>query len=57
MAAEVDALVAGLPRVMALDREVVRATAAARFGVDRMVDAYVDVYTALAGAARASGNA
>lgn len=47
-----DALVDGLPRVMALDREVVRATAAARFGVDRMVDAYVDVYAALAGTTR-----
>ncbi len=55
--ASVDALVAGLPRVMALDRGVVRATAAARFGVDRMVDAYVDVYSALVGAARATGTA
>jgi len=41
----------------ALDRGVVRATAATRFGVDRMVDAYVDVYTALVSAARATGTA
>ncbi len=40
-----DALVLGLPRVMALDRAQVRARAVERFGVDRMVDAYVDVYS------------
>ena len=34
-----DALVAGLPRVLALDRARVRARAVERFGVDRMVDA------------------
>ncbi len=50
-----DALVAGLPRVMALDRAVVRATAEARFGADRMVDAYVDVYTALLATSRSGG--
>jgi glycosyltransferase involved in cell wall biosynthesis len=42
-----DALVAGLPRVLALDRAAVRAAAVARFGVDRMVDEYVHVYKRL----------
>ena len=44
-----DALVAGLPRVLALDRARVRAVAVERFGVERMVAGYVDVYRALAG--------
>lgn len=39
-----DAMVAGLPGVCALDRGAVRATAVQRFGVDRMVDAHVDAY-------------
>jgi glycosyltransferase involved in cell wall biosynthesis len=43
----VDALVAGLPRVLALDRVRVRDVAVAKFGVDRMVDEYVDVYRRL----------
>jgi glycosyltransferase involved in cell wall biosynthesis len=47
----IDDLVAGLPRVLALDRSRVRASAARRFGADRMVDGYVALYTALAGAA------
>src|SRR5688572_10862938 len=42
-----DALVDGLPRVLALDRRRVRARAVDRFGIDRMVDAYVDVYSRL----------
>jgi len=42
--AGVDALLAGLPDVLALDRRGVRAHADAAFGVDRMVDEYVDVY-------------
>jgi glycosyltransferase involved in cell wall biosynthesis len=42
--ASLDALADGLPRVLALDRRLVRARAMERFGVDRMVDAYVDVY-------------
>jgi glycosyltransferase involved in cell wall biosynthesis len=41
---DVDALVEGLPAVMALDRGAVRAHAADAFGADPMVDAYVDVY-------------
>ncbi|HEV8393750.1 MAG TPA: glycosyltransferase family 4 protein [Vicinamibacterales bacterium] len=43
-----DAMVAGLPRVLALDRAQVRAVAAERFGVARMVAAYEAVYRALA---------
>ena len=54
-----DAMVAGLPRVLALDRARVRAVAAERFGVARMVAGYEAVYRALAGrtapAARAAG--
>ena len=34
----------GLPRVFGLDRRRVRRRAVARFGVDRMVDEYVEVY-------------
>jgi glycosyltransferase involved in cell wall biosynthesis len=44
-----DALVAGLPRVLALDRARVRAVAAERFSVERMVAGYADVYRRLAG--------
>jgi len=54
----IDAMVAGLPRVLALDRARVRAVAAERFGVERMVAGYVAVYGALASqvpAARAAG--
>lgn len=47
-----DALVAGLPDVMALDRAAVRARATARFGADRMVDAYAALYRRLAAAER-----
>jgi glycosyltransferase involved in cell wall biosynthesis len=43
----VDALTAGLPRVMALDRKAVRRRAEARFGADRMVDEYIGVYRRL----------
>ena len=51
-----DALVAGLPRVLALDRARVRAVAAERFSVDRMVAGYSAVYQALARtAARTAG--
>jgi glycosyltransferase involved in cell wall biosynthesis len=44
-----DALVEGLPAVMALDRAVIRERALERFNADRMVDAYVGVYACLAG--------
>jgi glycosyltransferase involved in cell wall biosynthesis len=43
-----DALVSGLPRVLALDRARIRETAVARFGVDRMVAGYAEIYAALA---------
>jgi glycosyltransferase involved in cell wall biosynthesis len=43
-----DALVAGLPRVLALDRARVRRVAAERFSVERMVAGYTAVYRALA---------
>jgi glycosyltransferase involved in cell wall biosynthesis len=45
-----DALAAGLPRVIALDRQCVRATAARQFAAERMVDGYVDVFSSLAAA-------
>lgn len=46
--ASLDALVDGLPEVLALDRAGVRAHAIARFNPDRMVDAYVSAYLQLA---------
>ena len=46
---DLDALVAGLPRVVALDRARVRAVAAERFSVERMVAGYTGVYRSLAG--------
>jgi glycosyltransferase involved in cell wall biosynthesis len=42
-----DALVAGLPRVLSLDRQRIRARTVERFGVDRMVDEYLAVYERL----------
>jgi glycosyltransferase involved in cell wall biosynthesis len=44
-----DALVAGLPRVLALDRARVRAVAARRFSVERMAAGYAGIYRTLAG--------
>jgi glycosyltransferase involved in cell wall biosynthesis len=44
---DLDALAAGLPGVMALDRRRVHHHAVARFGVARMVDEYVAVYERL----------
>ena len=41
---DVDAMVAGLSRVLDLDRGLVRRQAVIRFGVDRMVDEYVTAY-------------
>jgi glycosyltransferase involved in cell wall biosynthesis len=49
-----DALVAGLPRVLSLDRRRVRARAVERFGVDRMVDDYLAVYERLVSRSRAT---
>ena len=42
-----DALIDGLPGVLALDRTQVREHAVKRFSPDRMVQAYVDVYSRL----------
>jgi glycosyltransferase involved in cell wall biosynthesis len=44
----VDALVDGLPRVLALDRSRVRARALERFSPARMVDEYIGVYRKVA---------
>ena len=41
---DLDALVDGLPEVYALDRRRVHERAVARFGIDRMVDEYIQVY-------------
>jgi glycosyltransferase involved in cell wall biosynthesis len=46
---DLDAAVAAIPLAAALDRAVVRATAERRFGVDRMVDAYLAVYQRILG--------
>ena len=53
VSSSLDALIATLPAVEALDRRAVRTHAVARFGPDRMVDAHVEVYTRLATQARA----
>ena len=45
-----DALVHGLPRVLALDRSRVRSRAVERFGPDRAVGAHVEVYARLVAA-------
>jgi glycosyltransferase involved in cell wall biosynthesis len=42
--ASVNAIVAGLPRVLSLDRSRIRAAAVERFTSDRMVDAHVATY-------------
>jgi glycosyltransferase involved in cell wall biosynthesis len=49
-----DALVEGLGQVLALDRARVRSRAVERFGVDGMVDAYIEVYSRLV-ASRSAG--
>jgi glycosyltransferase involved in cell wall biosynthesis len=49
---DLDGMVRGLDRVIGLDRHAVRRHAVARFGVDRMVDEYVDIYR---GIVRAQG--
>jgi len=50
----VDEMAGGLARVFALDRGRVRRHAVARFGVDRMVDEYVEVYRQVVEARRES---
>ncbi len=44
----IEALQAGLPAVLALDRQAVRAATVARFGLARMVDGYETIYRRLA---------
>ncbi len=46
---DLDDMVGGLARVLALDRRAVQGRAVDRFGAARMVDEYVDVYRRLAG--------
>ena len=56
--ASLDALVEGLPRVLALDRACVRERAIERFGPARMVEAHLEVYARVSGAtARGAGAA
>jgi glycosyltransferase involved in cell wall biosynthesis len=50
---DLEQLVNGLPRALALDRRRVRERAVARFGVARMVDGYVKAYTQVIEAHRA----
>jgi glycosyltransferase involved in cell wall biosynthesis len=52
-----DSLVAGVPRVLALDRARVRAIAADRFSVTRMVAGYETLYRTLAGRTHTSARA
>ena len=49
---DLDDLVAGLPRIVALDRGRVRARALERFHPDRMVEGYAALYAGLAAAGR-----
>ena len=44
LATDVESAAVAIEEAAALDRSVVRARAAARFGVDRMVDDYLEVY-------------
>jgi glycosyltransferase involved in cell wall biosynthesis len=41
---DLEAMIAGLPRTLSLDRQRVRELAVQRFGIYRMVDQYVEVY-------------
>ena len=47
-----EALIAGLPRVLDLDRSRVRANALDRFSIARMVDGYIHIYEQLVAARR-----
>jgi len=46
--ADLDAMVAGLPEVLALDRARVRTRAVERFGIERMATEYIEVYERVA---------
>ncbi len=48
--ATLDDMVRGLPQVLSLDRRAVHARTAEKFGVDRMVDGYVEAYRRVVGA-------
>jgi glycosyltransferase involved in cell wall biosynthesis len=48
----VEAMAQGLDQVLRLDRQRVRRQAVKKFGVDRMVDEYIDAYYRLAGVSR-----
>jgi glycosyltransferase involved in cell wall biosynthesis len=50
---DVDAMVDGLPRVLALDRQRVRERGVERFGPDRMVDAHLEAYASVIARAQA----
>ena len=49
LADDIASAVGAVPRAAALDRAAVRANARARFGVERMVDGYLEVYRLLLG--------
>jgi glycosyltransferase involved in cell wall biosynthesis len=53
----VDALAAGLPSVLALDRAAVRRRAVERFGIVRMVNEYVSVYERILASRQGGGEA
>jgi hypothetical protein len=48
---DLEEMVNNLPRLFELDRRRVRERAVARFGINRMVDEYVEVYRRFAGGA------
>ena len=52
---DVDGAVAAVPASAALDRAAIRAHAVERFGVARMVDAYLEAYEAVLTCSRRSG--
>jgi len=56
LAHDVGSAVAAVRAVVRLDRAAVRARAAARFGVDRMVEDYLRTYEALIMSARTSSS-
>src|SRR3984957_10430118 len=58
LAQDVESAISAVPEAMRLDRSAVRARAAARFGADRMVEAYLRTYEAvLSSASTASSGA
>jgi glycosyltransferase involved in cell wall biosynthesis len=51
---DLEAMIGGLHRVFNLDRRRVHERAVERYGIDRMVDEYIDVYRRIIDAHRAS---